>query len=177
MVCQAGRVLLGAPALAPAGQIFAAVRRPGGRAQRQPHSRRARPRGTEGLGREVRGRRQVKTSNSSRNKAINGKKYTLASQHLATNLLLLRHKAPQPPDRSAEHRIVGRRRGAAGARARAALGPVHRPHDESRRRWSLLDRVRAQQELHDRHGGALVGGGVVLGARGGVDAAPGHMRF
>ena len=108
---------------------------------------------------------------------INGKKYTLASQHLATNLLLLRHKAPQPPDRSAEHRIVGRRRGAAGARARAALGPVHRPRDESRRRWSLLDRVRAQQELHDRHGGALVGGGVVLGARGGVDAAPGHMRF
>eukprot|EP00964_Phaeocystis_antarctica_P124023 scaffold87717_cov64-Phaeocystis_antarctica.AAC.1 len=87
-----------------------------------------------------------------------------------------RHKVPQPPDRSAEHRIVGRWRGAAGARARAALGPLHRPHGESLRRRSLLDRVRAQQELQDRHGGALVGGGVILGARGGVDTAPGHTR-
>ena len=104
---------------------------------------------------------------------------TLFYIFLDSNLLLprRRHKAPQPPDRSAEHRIVGRRRGAAGARAGAALRPLHRPHGESPERRGLLERVRAQQELHDGDGGLLVGGGVVLGARGGVDTAPAHKRL
>ena len=99
---------------------------------------------------------------------------TLFYIFLDSNLLLprRRHQAPQPPDRSAEHRIVGRRRGAARPRAGAALRPSHRPHGESLERWGLLERVRAQEELHDSDGGLLVGGGVVLGARGGVDAAP-----
>ena len=54
---------------------------------------------------------------------------------------------------------------------------MHRPHGESLERWGLLERVRAQEELHDDDCGLLVGGGVVLGARGGVDAAPAHKKF
>jgi hypothetical protein len=97
---------------------------------------------------------------------------------LDSNLLVLlprgRHKTPQPPDRSAEHRIIGRRRGAARPRAGAALRPLHRPHGESLERRGLLERVRTQEELHDSDGGLLVGGCVVLGARGGVYTAPAH---
>ena len=54
---------------------------------------------------------------------------------------------------------------------------MHRPHGESLERRRLLERVRAQEELHDGDGGLLVGGSVVLGARGGVDAAPAHKRL